>query len=548
MIKIMKECKSLVIQLGRACHLHKIWPSLTEWICLLCGMFLSVYYAWIMDDAYIYFRYVDNFLILKHGLVYNPGEYVEGYSSPGWILILSILRYIGLNYWTIIQIMAVLTFVAFWILLVIANRKLSKDDKSPTPLINFPLICLTFTYGVLCYFSSGLETPLVQVAAAAFACLFLFPHSHVLQFIVGISPLIRHELILPFFIVFVWCWLSGKKFPFVLLFSCIATLGAWLLFRVYYYADFLPNTFYLKDEISILQGLCFVYDTILPYQTITIVLIFLAIYLALSKKKDNVNLMGRQRLLMLTAAVSVILYVIKIGGDARHFRYLAFSYCLLLVTTGGLLEKALARAKCGRIAIYVCAFACALFSLSGYPRQLLHHPILRINTPRRIPFLKIQDAAIHRFHTRKITPSPLSSGTEIEQRQRMESWLRSGNTMSSDKVIKSAQCDYSYKMFDHYIIQALGLTDPFLARTPMLSVRPAHKLGLIPLSKYIVEVRKKYGFQKGAFRKAVNQGYAPKWVVKNLEQIEAIERKVYNEHSFRENLVIAIKPIRKLTP
>ncbi len=64
----------------------------------------------------------------------------------------------------------------------------------------------------------------------------------------------------------------------------------------------------------------------------------------------------------------------------------------------------------------------------------------------------------------------------------------------------------------------------------------------------ILKIRKKYGFRKGAFRQAVNDGYAIKWVVKNLEQIEAIERKVYNEHSFRENLVIAIKPIRKLTP
>jgi len=82
----------------------------------------------------------------------------------------------------------------------------------------------------------------------------------------------------------------------------------------------------------------------------------------------------------------------------------------------------------------------------------------------------------------------------------------------------------------------------------MLSVRPAHKHGLKPLSRDILEIRKKYGFRKGAFRQAVNDGYAIKWVVKNLEQIEAIERKVYNEHSFRENLVIAIKPIRKLTP
>ncbi|MHC4457229.1 MAG: hypothetical protein ACYS0I_09075 [Planctomycetota bacterium] len=512
---------------------------------MLSGMFLSFYYTWLLDDAFVCFRYADNLLILKHGLVYNPGEYVEAYSSPAWILLLIVLRYVGLNYWTIIKIIAVIAFAAFWILLVIANRKLSQGDKYPKPLINFPLICLTFTYGVLCYFSSGTESPLTLIATAAFACLFLFPRSRLLQFMVGISPLIRHELVLPFVIVFVWCWLSERRFPFVLLFSCIATLGGWLLFRVYYYADFLPNTFYLKDEISIYQGLLFVYDTILPYQTVTVLLIFLAIYLTLSKQQDKVNLMRRQRLLMLISAVTVALYVIKIGGDPRHFRYLVFPYCLLLITTGGLLEKTFARAKCGSSVIYICAFACALFSFLAYPRQLLHHPILNIRDHRE--FLKINDPLLHRLRP-KLTIKVLSNGSEIEPMKEMKSWLQSGRNMSSKRVVSESMCSDAYKLFDSYVINSLGLTDPFLARTQMLSDRAGHKQGLRPLSHYIVEIRKRYGFKKGAFRKAVNEGLATQWSVKNLEQIEAIERKVYNEHYFRENLSIALKPIRKLIP
>ena len=57
-------------------------PSPVEWCCLAGGLFLSIHYAWLLDDAFVYFRYIDNWLFLHFGLVFNKGEYVEGYSSP----------------------------------------------------------------------------------------------------------------------------------------------------------------------------------------------------------------------------------------------------------------------------------------------------------------------------------------------------------------------------------------------------------------------------------------------------------------------------------
>ena len=47
--------------------------------------------AWFLtDDAFISFRYVRN-LLEGHGLVFNPGEYVEGYTNFLWILELAAL-------------------------------------------------------------------------------------------------------------------------------------------------------------------------------------------------------------------------------------------------------------------------------------------------------------------------------------------------------------------------------------------------------------------------------------------------------------------------
>ena len=53
------------------------------WLVLL-GWLAAV--AWFLcDDAFISFRYVRN-LLEGHGLVFNPGEYVEGYTNFLWVL------------------------------------------------------------------------------------------------------------------------------------------------------------------------------------------------------------------------------------------------------------------------------------------------------------------------------------------------------------------------------------------------------------------------------------------------------------------------------
>jgi hypothetical protein len=121
-------------------------PHLIEWFYLLGGVFLLHKYFWLLDDAFVYFRYIDNFIFFKAGLVYNQGEFVEGFSSPLWMILLTIFRLSKLNYWFITKVLCLLLFVPFWYLLVKVNRKLSPAG----PVINFPLAFLAFNYGVAC--------------------------------------------------------------------------------------------------------------------------------------------------------------------------------------------------------------------------------------------------------------------------------------------------------------------------------------------------------------------------------------------------------------
>jgi hypothetical protein len=48
------------------------------------------------DDAFIYFRYAEN-LVHGQGLVFNPGERVEGFTSPLWMMLLSVTTYLHVS-------------------------------------------------------------------------------------------------------------------------------------------------------------------------------------------------------------------------------------------------------------------------------------------------------------------------------------------------------------------------------------------------------------------------------------------------------------------
>ena len=48
------------------------------------------------DDAFISFRYASN-LLAGHGLVYNPGEWVEGFTNLSWTLLSAVVMAAGID-------------------------------------------------------------------------------------------------------------------------------------------------------------------------------------------------------------------------------------------------------------------------------------------------------------------------------------------------------------------------------------------------------------------------------------------------------------------
>jgi hypothetical protein len=332
-----------------------------------------------------------------------------------------------------------------------------------------------------------------------------------------------------------WCWIATRRFPWRPTAVGAIAVGGWLLFRIIYYAELLPNTFYLKHLPDWGQGFVYLHETLYVYGVYWVGPIFAALAFALWRR--GVDFKARPRLGMLLVSAAIALYFVRVGGDPRHYRYLAFSFCLGTAALGGLAEHALAhfapqRALLPRTrrAVLAAGLAVALIVSSHYPPQLSAHPI-RLRVGHTIT-RGINDAAYHRNHERlaispwsfeRLTPSrPVAMTTDDYPGTTSASW-----------------CEWAYRIPGMRVIHNLGLTDPILARVEMRPDRPGHKSGLQPMAREIEALHRHYTPGLGMYSLAVEQGRASDWMERNLEVIEVIERKIYNRHDPLENLRLA---------
>ncbi len=515
-------------------------PTPLEWFYLVGGLFLAMSYLWFMDDAFIYFRYVDNLLFLKLGLVYNAGEFVEGYSSPLWVLLLIGLRATGMSYKAIVQLGCGVSFAAFWYMLVLLNRRMAPPDA---PQVNFPLAYLGFNYAVLSYLSSGLETPLVQAGAAAYALYLLVPQSRILQVCIGLSPLVRHELILPMLIVSVWGWWRMKRPPYPLLVTVGVTFSAWMLFRVYYYADLHPNTYYLEIGENWSQGFGFLVQTVYVYYLPETCL--LSALIVLSSLRAGRRVLLTERAMMVLAGLPVALYVMRTGGGPDHYRTLAFPFILTVCALAGnieLLAVRLARPEWRRWAPRA-GLGIALLVFTLYPPQLSGSPFLFHVKAEAVD--GIGDAAGHRNQ-------PDQSPAVWESRVNPEILRRSRASQLGfeyeDAVALDRACK-AYEQFRCHVFHLTGFTDAILARVIVPVDWPAEEIGPLPLGHDLAAVRQRMRYAgPGMYRESIKRGFATPWIEDNLDAIEMLERKIYNKHDLRENLRLAFTTVPPIFP
>jgi arabinofuranosyltransferase len=268
----------------------------------------SLYFNFTQDDAFISYRYVENF-IQGNGLVFNSGERVEGYTNFLWIIILSIFAKVGLDMIVISKILGIAAGVMSLFLLYRISSLFFFEKDSWLAL--FPPILLTASSAFAYWSISGLETAFFVMMVLLSIYLYLTsPRLWVVS--CALSTLIRPEGALIFGIIFLHqLFFRGDTFKQSVfdLVGFVLLLLPWVIFKIVYYGDILPNPFYAKTGFSIeyvKSGLEYFW-LFLRHYGLWGVLYLLPIFLY-----KNLDTPGK--LLILLVCVYT-LYVILIGGD-----------------------------------------------------------------------------------------------------------------------------------------------------------------------------------------------------------------------------------------
>ena len=188
------------------------------------------------DDGAIFFRYADN-LAAGHGPVWNIGEPVEGFSSPLWLLLLSMGAAVGVSVIAVAKVLG--TGFALGTLLIMG---LILKDKTELPYLSMSILGASLTAGLFYWAPSGMETPLVVFLWSATWWLW---GSHRGLIPLALLGLARPEGVLLVLSALVLWKDSPKALKGIHLYTFLP-VGLWLCFRLWYYGDLLPNTYYAK--------------------------------------------------------------------------------------------------------------------------------------------------------------------------------------------------------------------------------------------------------------------------------------------------------------
>lgn len=306
-------------------------------------------YAFLTDDAFISFRYAKNFSE-GYGLVFNPGlERVEGYTNFLWVMILAGFNTVGLAPETVAPVLTIALTVVLWLLVVwFTCRSLPRAGRAW--LVVVPALFLAATRSVAVWSTSGLETRLFEVLVVAGVFRLIVEvqgqlagdgrHRPLAAVLLALATLTRPDGLLislsAFAVAGVQLQMRGRlalpKFAGRL--GVYALLvGAHYAFRLAYYGEWLPNTYYAKVDGRTWWDMGFVYlgAFALEYAAyLWLPLLVAAVHHHYTKKTLYIPAMFAA--LILPHA----LYVASVGGD--HFEYrpldLYFPFIFLLLYDG----------------------------------------------------------------------------------------------------------------------------------------------------------------------------------------------------------------------
>lgn len=413
------------------------------------------YYV-LFDDAMISMRYAYN-LAHGQGLVWNAGEYVEGYTNPLWVGYMALFHLLPIPTETIslyIQLSG-LVFLAGTLFFV---RKIV-EEFTDNPFAMLGAVALTAFYNPLNIWGLlGMEVSILALILTAVVWLILHnsyrlnPWTYV---ILAVSTLFRIDMVVPYLVILGVLYLAQpqhRRQHLIWGLSLLAIfLGGQTLARYLYYGEWLPNTYYLKVtgwpiSLRILRGLyALIWFTY--YMNWAFVLLPFAI---LTIRRD-------WKVLVLFAVLAgQMAYSVYVGGDAWEThgganRYIAIAMPLFFVlfawSIHELLERAVTALGSGRIAlvgsrvVYISLLVVALINFN----------------------LLLGDwKYIERWQLRRLPDYVAGNERNINIALALDEITKPGASIA---VIGAGTIPYVLP--DRFAIDILGKTDPLIAHGPI---------------------------------------------------------------------------------
>jgi len=412
--------------------------------------------AWVTEDAFITFRVVDNALS-GLGLVWNPGERVQVYTHPLWMMLLLAGR--AATRAPLFWIALALSYFLFLLTLGLAIGVIrGRGWKAWVPLAALLLSKAFIDYG-----SSGLENPLwyALVCAAVWVWLRMAGRSQTLclSLITSALFLTRPDawlLVAPALAVNTirsrnWAMALAGAIPAIL----------WVAFSLFYYGSPVPNTALAKvgTGLTVAQNAVQAWHYLtwsIDQDKMTVVLIVLGSLAGMARRETRPFAAG----LIIWSA-----YLVYVGADYMGGRF--FSAPALL----GALLLSLAASPPVLIAVAIAAVfsISAVFSTIASPRTYSN---------QTIPSSGIADERGYYYPFNGMRPA-LARGT----------WL--GHPFLLEGLAASARPGWYVRLtigMAGYMggpgvkwLDALALAEPFLARLPSMShPRVGHYIRAIP--------------------------------------------------------------------
>ena len=433
------------------------------------AIFLSLLQtAWMCDDAYISYRSVRN-AVDGLGLTYNPVERVQSFTHPLWaLLLIPLFAITGEIYFTALILSMCLSMAAFYTLYRIAGQTWA------TAVVLLAAIC---SHAFMDYSTSGLENPLTHFLMGLFLLEWLGrKRLGRLALLASLAVITRQDsalLYLPVMLQCFWEVRSWRAARTVLLHAM--PFFAWEAFSILYYGFPFPNTAYAKLNTGISaadlwgQGLNYLAFT-LQYDTVTALVILGGMVAGFSQK----------RLRPLAAGTLLyVLYTTKVGGDFMAGRFLTAPFFMSLAILGLYLNEMKLRGLAWSVPV-----AGAAVLLAG---MVMQQPALLEPGPteRNIKEV-INENGIADERSFYYPETGLRNRISDLERPVFR-WGALGQQIKADSLALAASFNMGftgwYASADNHLLDLLGLTDPLLARLPMVydpNWRTGHYVRAVP--------------------------------------------------------------------